>query len=150
MKKVRIVCVGKIKEAYLRDGIAEYGKRLRPFCDFSIEELEDRPDRPDTVARESAQILQRLHGFTVLTDIAGQAYTSPQLAEEMNRAYTAGNSEITFVIGGSGGVSEAVKSRADIRLSFGKVTFPHQLMRLMLCEQIYRAFTILAGMPYHK
>lgn len=150
MKKVRVVCVGKIKEAYLKSGIDEYVRRLGRFCDFSFVEIADCADVSGAAEKESAGITARLGEFNVLTDIDGQQLSSEQISKLMDDAYANGVSEITFIIGGSRGVSDRVKRAANVRLSFGKVTFPHQLMRLMLCEQIYRAMTISANMPYHK
>lgn len=148
MKKVTVVCVGKIKENFIREGIAEYAKRISRFARLSFVELKDFPP-PDEVRRESDLIIDKLSGFVVLLDIGGKLLSSRELADETEKAYR-NNPEITFVIGGSEGVDERVKKRADLLLSFGRVTFPHQLMRLMLTEQIYRAFTITEGLPYHK
>lgn len=148
MKKVTLLCVGRIKEKYLSDGIAEYSKRLARFCDFAVEEL---PDESGDVAvkKESDALLKRIKGFTVLCDIEGKTLSSPELADTLDKAYIS-SPEVTFIIGGSEGVDARVRERADIRVSFGRVTYPHQLMRLILTEQIYRAFNIISGTPYHK
>lgn len=148
MKKVTVVCVGKIKEEFIRDGIAEYAKRISRYARLGFVELKDFPP-PDEARRESDLIIEKLEGFVVLLDIGGKLLSSPDLAAEMERAYQK-SPQITFVIGGSEGVDGRVKKRSDLLLSFGRVTFPHQLMRLMLTEQIYRAFTITEGSPYHK
>ena len=148
MKKVNVVCVGKIKESYLRSGIEEYAKRISRFAEICFTEVKDFAP-PDEVRRECDLILAKLTGFVVLLDVGGKTLSSNELAAEMERAYLT-QPQVTFVIGGSEGVDERVRSRADLRLSFGRVTFPHQLMRLMLAEQIYRAFTITEGLPYHK
>jgi len=148
MKKVNIVCVGKIKEQYIRDGVSEYVKRLSRYCKTEIIELKDFAT-PDAVKKESDLILERLTGYKILLDIGGKTLSSPEIAEVMERAYLS-SPEVTFIIGGSCGVDERVRSACDFRLSFGRVTFPHQLMRLMLTEQIYRAFCITEGTPYHK
>ena len=148
MKKVNLLCVGKIKDKYLRDGIEEYAKRLSRYCSFCINELPD-VSGADEVKAESDALLTKLKGYVILCDIGGKLLTSPELSEVMDKAYLT-QSEITFVIGGSEGVDERVRNKADLRLSFGRVTFPHQLMRLMLTEQIYRAFNITANTPYHK
>ena len=148
MKKVNVVCVGKIKEKFISDGIDEYKKRISRFAEPSFVELKDFAP-PDAVRRECDLILPKLQGFVVLLDIDGKTLSSVQLAETLEKAYLT-QPVVTFVIGGSEGVDERVRSRADLRLSFGRVTFPHQLMRLMLSEQIYRAFTIIEGLPYHK
>lgn len=148
MKKVNVVCVGKIKEKFISDGIDEYKKRISRFAEPSFVELKDFAP-PDEVRRECDLILPKLQGFVVLLDIDGKTLSSVQLAATLEKAYLT-QPVVTFVIGGSEGVDERVRSRADLRLSFGRVTFPHQLMRLMLSEQIYRAFTIIEGLPYHK
>ena len=140
MKKVTLLCVGRLKEKYLTAGVEEYAKRLSRFCSFEITELADESGC-DAVRRESDAILKRLKGYTVLFGIDGRLVTSPELSRLM---------EITFVIGGSEGVDERVKGAADEIVSLGRVTYPHQLMRLISCEQIYRAFNIAAGTPYHK
>ena len=148
MKKATILCVGKIKEKYFTDGIAEYAKRLGRFCDFSVVEIPDEAGDTE-VKKESDALLAKLRGYVVLLDIGGKELSSPEFAEVIDRAYLTAP-EITFVIGGSRGVDDRVRAKADIRVSFGRVTYPHQLMRLILSEQIYRAFNILAGTPYHK
>ncbi len=148
MKKVRIVCVGKIKESYLRDGIAEYAKRLSRYCEVKFVEIADYS--VNSVQRESEHILSSLGEYNVLCDIRGKLVTSERFSKMIDDAYSLKASEITFIIGGSYGVSDEVKKRCDELVSFGAVTYPHQLMRLILCEQIYRAFTISEHTPYHK
>lgn len=148
MKKTTILCVGKIKEKYLTDGIAEYAKRLSRYCEFSVVEIPDEAGDAE-VKKESDALLTRLRGYVILLDLGGKELSSPELAEAVDRAYLT-SPEITFVIGGSKGVDERVRAKANLRVSFGKVTYPHQLMRLILAEQIYRAFNILSGTPYHK
>ena len=149
MKKVTVLCVGKIKEQYFRDGIAEYVKRLCKYCKIEIVELKDFAT-PDAVKKESDLILERLTGgYKILMDVNGKQLSSEENATMLEKAYLT-SPEVTFVIGGSCGVDERVKNACDFRLSFGKVTYPHQLMRLILCEQIYRAFCISEGTPYHK
>lgn len=148
MKKVTVLCVGKIKEQYFADGIREYVKRIGRFAELKIDELPDECGDSE-VKKESDAILKKLKGYVVLCDIGGKQLSSPELAECIERAYLSAP-EITFVIGGSEGVDDRVKAKADLRLSFGRMTYPHQLMRLILTEQIYRAFTITAGLPYHK
>ncbi len=147
MKKVNILCVGKIKEKYFTDAIAEYAKRLTRYCEFNIIELADEVS--DEVRRESDAILKKMRGYTVLMDISGKAVSSTDVASILDRAYVS-SPEVTFIIGGSQGVDDRVRARADERISFGKVTYPHQLMRVITAEQIYRGFNILAGTPYHK
>ncbi len=148
VKKATILCVGKIKEKYFTDGIAEYAKRLSRFCDFSIVEIPDEAGDAE-VKKESDSLLTKFRGYVVLLDIGGKELSSPEFADIIDRAYLTAP-EITFVIGGSRGVDDRIRARADLRVSFGRVTYPHQLMRLILSEQIYRAFNILAGTPYHK
>ncbi len=148
MKKVNVVCVGKIKEKFFAGGIEEYKKRVSRFAELNFIEIKDFPT-PDEIKRECDLILSKLQGYVILLDIGGKTLSSEELAEHMERAYLT-QPVVTFVIGGSEGVDERVRLRADLRLSFGRVTFPHQLMRLMLSEQIYRAFTITEGLPYHK
>lgn len=154
--KINLVCVGKAG-GYLREGIAEYAKRLSRFCEFSIREIPEIPASPANASgaavekrKEGAKILEAVRGFAVLTDLAGRSVSSPELAGIIGDRMNAGVSEITFVIGGSNGVSEEVRERADEVVSFGRVTYPHGLMRLILCEQIYRSFAILNNLPYHK
>lgn len=148
MKKVTVLCVGKIKEKYLLDGIAEYAKRLGRYCDFSVAEIPDFAG-DSAVKRESDMLLDRIKGYCILLDLKGKMITSPELSAVMDKAYLS-SPEITFVIGGSEGVDERVRQKANERIAFGKVTYPHQLMRLILTEQIYRAFNISANTPYHK
>ncbi|WP_036606436.1 23S rRNA (pseudouridine(1915)-N(3))-methyltransferase RlmH [Oribacterium sp. P6A1] len=158
--KVTLVTVGKIKEKYLRDAIAEYSKRLGAFCDINIIEVQDEktPDRaPLSVEEkiketEGERILQKIsdRSFVVVLAIEGEMLSSEQLAGKISDLMVRGTSDITFVIGGSLGLSPDVLKRANYKLSFSKMTFPHQLMRVILLEQIYRAFKINNNEPYHK
>ena len=150
MKKVKLVCAGKIKEKFIVDGIEHYAKRLSRFCDFVVDEVPDYPDDENAVAKESAAISKKLGGYVILFDIKGENVSSEKFAEILDRAYLSGNDTVSLIIGGSRGVSEEIFRAADKKISFGKVTYPHRLMRLIATEQIYRAFTITAGMPYHK
>ena len=150
MKKVKLVCAGKIKEKFIVDGIEHYAKRLSRFCDFFVDEVPDYPDDENAVAKESAAISKKLGGYVILFDIKGENVSSEKFAEILDRAYLSGNDTVSLIIGGSRGVSEEIFRAADKKISFGKVTYPHRLMRLIATEQIYRAFTITAGMPYHK
>lgn len=156
MIKVNVVAVGKVKEKYFSDGIAEYAKRLSRFCEFKIIEVEEENfkkaesgDISVIKEREGERILPHLKGRVFAMAIEGKRRSSEELARLIQ---TAADSVgvMTFVVGGSYGLSEAVKSRADGLLSFSEMTFPHTLFRLMLTEQIYRAFTILGGSAYHK
>lgn len=156
MVGINLVCVGALKENYLKEACGEYIKRLGRFCKFQLLELSDiKPQGSDPaqiklcVDKESQSILKNLSGFVVLLDLSGQALSSPELAKKM-ASWQEKNSTLTFVIGGSFGVNDAVKSAANFKWSFSPLTFPHQLMRLMCLEQIYRAFTITQNLPYHK
>lgn len=151
MKNVALTCVGKMKEKYFADAAAEYVKRLGKFCKA---ETDERPDfaSPDAVKRESDEILATFKSgeYRILCDIGGELVSSEGLAEIMERAYSGGKSTVRFIIGGSSGVDERVRAAVDKRISFGRATYPHRLMRVILLEQIYRAFTISSGLPYHK
>ena len=155
--KFRIVAVGKLKESYWRDAVAEYVKRISRFAKVEIIETEECLSRGTQTAgeiervrnAEGEAILAKAEGYVVATDIDGTLVTSRQFAQlisEQKQRYSA----ITFVIGGSNGLSEAVKSRADARISFGRITLPHQLFRAVLCEQLYRACCIENNISYHK
>jgi len=152
MKKIEILCVGKIKENYFKDAIAEYQKRLSRFCNFSIVEVVEFGDSTLAKEKEGAAILQKMldGSFLILLDIQGEMITSEGLAKEIDLAFVKGNDKVRFVVGGSHGISEIVKEKADKAISFGKITYPHQLFRVVLCEQIYRALCIQNGTPYHK
>lgn len=157
MIKVNVVAVGKVKEKYFADGIAEYKKRLSRFCDFNIVEIaEENYNKVDDAVirtikeKEGERILPYLKGYVFAMAIEGGKTSSEKLARTIDGLSARGNGVITFVIGGSYGLSDAVKSRADSLLSFSDMTFPHTLFRLMLVEQIYRAFSINGGTAYHK
>ncbi len=155
--KFKIVAVGKIKENYFKDAIAEYVKRISRFASTEIVEVEEctfsgipnESEIEKIVQAEGQSILQKTEGCLVALDIDGKQLTSVQIAEQMEKTLQR-FSTITFVIGGSYGLSQQVKQRADLRLSFGKITLPHQLCRVVLCEQIYRACAIRNNVPYHK
>ena len=152
MVKINLVCVGKVKENYFAQGIAEYSKRLQRFCEFRITETaeENAKDSPVAIAeKEGKNILPKLRGTVLALTMDGKKYSSEEFAKEIKRLI-GGAGEITFVVGGSYGLSDSVKNRADGLVSFSDMTFPHTLFRLMLTEQIYRAFCIIAGTPYHK
>ena len=152
MTKINIVAVGRLKDDFYRKAADEYVKRLGRFCEVKEFECPEGVDRGEEALknREAEGILKKLRGYVILLDIGGSNLSSEQFSEKLDALRGAGRSEITFVIGGSRGVAESVKKAADERLSFGKMTFPHRLMRVMLLEQIYRAFTISEGLPYHK
>ena len=158
--KIKLVTVGKLKEKYLKDGIAEYMKRLNRFCKVEIVELADEktPDKASDLEnqqileKEGNKILAKINEreFVIALAIEGEQFPSEKFSQLMMDTTVHGFSDITFVIGGSLGLSPAVKKRANLLMSFGKLTLPHQLMRLVLIEQIYRAFMIQQGSPYHK
>lgn len=158
--KIKLVTVGKLKEKYLKDGISEYTKRLNRFTKFDIIELPDEktPDKASHLEnqqildKEGTRILSKLADkeFVIALAIEGQQFPSEKFSNILSDITIRGISDITFVIGGSLGLSTAVKKRANLLMSFGKLTLPHQLMRLVLVEQIYRAFMIQQGSPYHK
>ena len=158
--KIKLVTVGKLKEKYLKDGIAEYSKRISRFASVEMIELADEktPDRASDSENEKIldlegnRILSKIgdREFVVVLAIEGKTLSSEEFSKQLEQASINGYSTLTFVIGGSLGLSPQVKNRANLSLSFGRLTLPHQLMRLVLVEQIYRAFTIQQGSPYHK
>lgn len=155
MIKVNLVCVGKIKEKYFSEGVAEYAKRLSAFCDFKIIEVEEENYKKVDDAlierikvKEGERIIPKLTGKVYALAIEGKKYSSETFARLIETSVDGGEN-ITFVIGGSYGLSDAVKKCAE-GLSFSDMTFPHTLFRLMFCEQIYRAFSIIGGKSYHK
>ena len=158
--KVTIIAVGKIKEKFFRDAIAEYVKRLSRYCKPEIVQVDDEktPDKAgaslekEIKRKEAERILKHVRedAFVIVLDIQGKAYDSEDFAREIDRLATMGISHIQFVIGGSLGLHDEVKEKADLMVSFSKMTFPHQLMRVILLEQVYRAYRIINGEPYHK
>ena len=158
--KIKIVTVGKLKEKYLKDGIAEYSKRISRFAAVEMIELADEktPDRASDSENEKIldlegnRILSKIgdREFVVVLAIEGKTLSSEEFSKQLEQASINGFSTLTFVIGGSLGLSNEVNKRANLSVSFGRLTLPHQLMRLVLVEQIYRAFTIQQGSPYHK
>jgi 23S rRNA (pseudouridine1915-N3)-methyltransferase len=154
--KLRLLCVGRLSEAYLRDGCALFEERLRRYLPLAIEELKEQKggrasDRQRLVAAEGLQLLSRIApgAFLIVLDERGRAYSSVQLAELMEQHMVAGTGEWVLVIGGAHGVSEEVRQRADLLLSLSPLTYPHQLARLVLLEQLYRGCTIIRNEPYH-
>lgn len=157
MIKIKIVAVGKVKEKYFSEGISEYSKRLSRFCDFGIIEVaEENYSKTDegTISvikiKEGERIIKNLSGYVVALTPSGKKFSSEALAAKIDELAASGKSEITFVIGGSYGIADEVLKKADLKLSFSDMTFPHTLFRLMLTEQIYRAFCINSGIAYHK
>ena len=158
--KIKIVTVGKLKEKYLKDGIAEYTKRISRFAKLEMIELADEktPDKASEsenqkiLETEGARILSKVgeRDFVVVLAIEGKTLSSEEFSKQLEQASIKGYSTLTFIIGGSLGLAPVVKNRANLSVSFGRLTLPHQLMRLVLVEQIYRAFTIQQGSPYHK
>ena len=157
---IKIVCVGKLKEKYFKDGIAEYVKRMSRFAKVKIVQVPDEK-APEKLSPAEMEQVKEIEGKRILdkikdkeyvyvTAIKGKERTSEAFAKELSNLTTYGHSDITFVIGGSLGTSDAVNKRADDLISFGKFTMPHQLMRLVLIEQTYRASMINSGSPYHK
>ncbi len=157
MIKVNLVAVGKVKEKYFSDAIGEYAKRLSKYCDFSIIELQeenytkvDQALIENIKKKEAEKILPHLKGYIYAMAIEGKGLSSEKFAGEIRRLSDSGKGVFTFVIGGSYGLSDEVKDRADKLLSFSEMTFPHTMFRVMLTEQIYRAFCINNGVAYHK
>ena len=145
MKKIHLVVVGKIKEDFYRAAVAEYVKRISRFAKVEIRELAEGAD----LETEAADILRAVKGYVIALAVEGEKASSEKLAAKTKKLFDEGK-ELTFVIGSSCGLSERVKSVADWKLSFSDMTFPHQLMRVILLEQIYRAFMINGGGTYHK
>lgn len=153
MIKVRVAAVGRLKEKYFADAVSEYAKRLSAYCRFEVVEVPAAPPSKSPAeqsAEEGRGLLAAARGFIVALDGGGERLGSRAFAELIDRESARGHGEFTFLIGGSHGLSPEVKAAADKTLSFGDMTFPHQLFRVMLAEQIYRAFTLIAGTPYHK
>lgn len=158
--KITLITVGKIKERYLEEAIREYTKRLNRYCKLEIIQAADEKT-PDGASpsleeqikdREGKRILSHVKDgmYVIALAIQGKMLTSEELAEKMDSLGVSGISHVAFIIGGSLGLSKEVLRRADFQLSFSKMTFPHQLMRVILLEQIYRSYRIIAGEPYHK
>ncbi|NLP44023.1 MAG: 23S rRNA (pseudouridine(1915)-N(3))-methyltransferase RlmH [Peptococcaceae bacterium] len=160
MLYLKILAVGKIKEKYLREGIAEYSKRLRPYVRLEITEVEDEPCPDKASAAEEERIKQKeaerllrflsAQDYVIALDLGGKNISSPELADILADRALSGQNSIAFVIGGSLGLAQNILNRADFRWSFSKLTFPHQLIRVVLLEQIYRACKINRGEVYHK
>lgn len=158
--KIILITVGKIKEKYLRDAISEYGKRLSRYCKLEIVEVADEktPDQASEAmdenirAKEGERILKYIRDdmYVITLEIGGKMLSSEEFARKIETLGVQGKSSIAFVIGGSIGLGKEVMKRSDYALSFSKMTFPHQLMRVILLEQVYRAYRIINGEPYHK
>lgn len=157
---ITILAVGKVKESFYREALSEYQKRLSRYCRLEIAEVADEPV-PEKASfaeeelikeREAKRILKRLreNSFVITLEITGKKLDSEKFAKKLEDLALAGKSQLVFVIGGSLGLHASVSAQADLKLSFSDLTFPHQLMRVILAEQIYRAFRINSGAPYHK
>ena len=165
--KIDIICVGKIKEKFYREALDEYKKRLSKYCNLNVIEVQDEktPDKASAIEeaeikrKEGEKILKYLGGtgkgsdgkaYVITLEINGKEIDSVELSKKIDSLGVSGVSHIQFVIGGSLGLADEVIGRADYHLSFSKMTFPHQLMRVILLEQIYRSYRIISGEPYHK
>ncbi len=160
MQRVDIICFGKLKESFWRDAVAEYRKRLSQYCKLTINEIDEVLVSQNPSEKEVVQVLEveaqmakkyiRDKSFVIALCVEGKQMTSEELADKVSDIAVNGYGDITFLIGSSYGLSEELKRKADFRLSFSEFTFPHQLMRVILTEQIYRAYTINHGAKYHK
>lgn len=158
--KIKVIAIGKLKERYWEDAIREYAKRLSAYCTLEIIELKESPvgsnpseaEETAAIREEGREILGRIkrEDYVISLEIKGKVLDSEELAWNLERLAISGRSTVDFVIGGSMGLSEEVSQRADLRLSFSAMTFPHQMMRVILLEQIYRSFKIIRGETYHK
>lgn len=157
---IKVVCIGKLKEKYWADAVAEYSKRLKAYCALEIVELKEArlPDRAGDAEEASVKLAEgrdilshiKKDEYVITLEVLGKALSSEGLAEKIDKLGLDGKSDVVFVIGGSLGLSKEVSERADFKLSFSAMTFPHQMMRVFLLEQIYRAFKINRGETYHK
>ncbi len=157
MIKINVVAVGKVKEKYFIDAIDEYKKRLSKFCQIKIIEVKEENfcnepnelERLEILKREGVSISKELKGYVIAMAIEGKKFSSEELSKTLEKIKNT-DSEITFVIGGSYGIDKGIKDRAKLKISFSDMTFPHTLARVMLVEQLYRAFTIMVDGKYHK
>ena len=158
--KITVITVGKIKEKYLKDAIAEYSKRLSKYCKLEIIEVADEktPDNASEVvedsirSKEAERILKYVKddAYVITLEIGGKQLSSEELADKIDKLGIQGTSHIIFIIGGSIGLGREVLNKSNYALSFSKMTFPHQLMRVILLEQVYRSYRIISNEPYHK
>jgi len=149
MKKVNIIAAGKIKEKCFIDAIDIYAKRLTRLCRLNIIEVPDYPDSVVSVKLEGEHMAKHLGAYNISLDIGGSLLSSEELSYTMDKAYIS-TPEINFFVGGSRGLCSTIKAKCNMSVSFGRVTYPHQLMRVILVEQVYRAFMISGGVSYHK
>ena len=157
---IKVICIGKLKEKYWVDAVAEYSKRLTPYCSLEIVELKESrlkqnagpAEEEEVKVNEGKEILEKISpsDYVITLEIKGKKLTSEKLSEKISDLAMSAKPDIDFIIGGSLGLSAEVSSRADYKLSFSDMTFPHQMMRVILLEQIYRSFKIQRGEPYHK
>ena len=158
--KITVISVGKIKEKYLKDAISEYSKRLSSYCQLTHIEVPDEK-APETLSEKEEQQIKEKEGLKILgkikdsqyvfaLDLSGKQRTSEAFASELEKLPIYGDSDVVFVIGGSLGLSKDVIKRSNTQICFSKMTFPHQLMKVILLEQVYRGFRIMKGEPYHK
>lgn len=144
---LRIICIGKIKKDYIKEAIKDYQTRLTKYTKLEIIELQD-----DNIKDEASRILKYIDdkSYIITLDIKGTMLTSIELSEKIKELNTYGNSNITFIIGGSDGIDESIKQKSNYSISFSKLTFPHQLFRVILLEQLYRSYKIINNEQYHK
>lgn len=153
---INIICIGKIKEKYIKEGIKEFSKRMNSFGTFSIIELKEfgnDSNRELSIEKECKNILETINkkkGYNILLDIKGDFLSSEEMSKKIENIFLDGYNTLNFIVGGSYGVSNQIKISSDLILSLSKMTFPHQLMRLILSEQIYRWFSIINNIKYHK
>lgn len=157
--KITLICIGKLKEKYWKDALAEYSKRLSAYCDLKITELREEPLRKDRASeilevkqKEGERIMGEFkkENLKILLDVGGEPISSEEFADLIEKNMLYGRRNIDFIIGGSDGVSKEVKQNSDMAISFSHMTFPHQMMRVILLEQIYRAYKIINHETYHK
>ena len=148
MLRVQLICTGRLKESFFIQACDEYDKRLRRYCSLERTELPETGD----VVRDGETMLKRIpqDAWVIAMCVEGKSWSSEELAETLRECANSGKSRVCFLIGGSDGLSEEVKKRADVRMSMSRMTFPHHLARVMVLEQIYRAFNIMEGGKYHK
>ena len=156
MIKINLICIGDIKEKYLRDAVAEYSKRISRFADLKIIEIKEHISQSNSEAdiskaliKDAEEIKKFLKGYIIALDIHGKIISSEDFAKKIEKI-SLNNSEISYIIGASNGIHESIKNIANEKMSFSLMTFPHQLMRVIFLEQLYRAFTISNNIAYHK
>lgn len=156
MIKINLICIGDIKEKYLTDAINEYSKRISRFANLNIIQLKENvaktnntQDTQNALKKDAQEIIKHIKGYPICLDIVGEMISSEQFAKKIDKISLT-NSEISFIIGASNGIHQDIKNLCKEKISFSKMTFPHQLMRVIFLEQLYRAFTILNNISYHK